>query len=187
MNESPNSDADVATTASTTAPKSGAWWLGLIAIACVLIAGTAFYLLSGNDKIRRLVGYRGNPANEAASAQGSNSPASASHPLGPALELADQVLKNIRENVHDYTATVIKQERIGGQLKPEEICYVKIRSQPFSAYMKFLSPADLQGQEAIYVAGANGGNLIAHAPPGSIKYKIAGKVSIAPTGMLAMM
>ena len=80
--------------------------------------------------------------------------ASQHHPLWPAIQFAKQVQKNFDENVHDYTATLIKQERIAGQLTPEEICFVKIRNQPFSVYMDFLSPADKKGQEAIYVDGA---------------------------------
>ena len=110
--------------------------------------------------------------------------ASQHHPLWPAIQFAKQVQKNFDENVHDYTATLIKQERIAGQLTPEEICFVKIRNQPFSVYMDFLSPADKKGQEAIYVDGANEGKLVGHAgtPPKSY----LGSVWIKPTGPVAM-
>src|SRR5262249_35358739 len=106
------------------------------------------------------------------------------HPLDMALELATKVQKNIDENVRDYTATVIKQERSGSDLKPEEICEVKIRNQPFSVYMKFLSPENLKGQEVIYVEGQNDGKLIGHAGSGAAA--LLGSKWLDPRGPIAM-
>ena len=42
------------------------------------------------------------------------------HPLEPALERAHEGLKLIEETVADYTATIIKRERINGALKEHE-------------------------------------------------------------------
>jgi hypothetical protein len=88
------------------------------------------------------------------------------HPLAPALVVAEKVKKNIEDNVRDYTATIYKQERYAGILRPMEVCTVKIRNQPFSAYMKFSWPENIKGQEALYVEGANDGKLIGHAGSG---------------------
>jgi Protein of unknown function (DUF1571) len=107
-----------------------------------------------------------------------------SHPLAQALEFARRVQSNLENNVRDYTATLIKQERIAGQLNPEEVAFIKVRNQPFSVYMKFLAPEDLKGQEALYVEGANEGNLLGHA--GSGAKALIGTVSIPPTGPIAM-
>lgn len=107
-----------------------------------------------------------------------------SHPLDTALELATKVRNNIEENVRDYTATVIKQERSGSDLKPEEICEVKIRNEPFSVYMKFLAPENLKGQEVIYVAGQNDGKLIGHAGSGAAA--LLGAKWLDPRGPIAM-
>lgn len=109
----------------------------------------------------------------------------ATHPLAPAIELARKVQSNIDANVRDYTATLIKQERVAGQLKPPEVCELKVRNRPFSVYMKFLSPDNLKGQEVIYVEGANDGKLIGHA--GSGLMALAGSKWLDPKGTLAMM
>ncbi len=109
----------------------------------------------------------------------------AAHPLAPAIELARKVQANIDANVRDYTATLVKQERVGGQLRPPEICEIKVRNRPFSVYMKFLSPDSLKGQEVIYVEGANDGKLIGHA--GSGLMALAGAKWLDPKGTLAMM
>src|SRR5262245_35374320 len=111
--------------------------------------------------------------------------APAGHPLDPALKLAQQVQEHLAANVHDYTATVIKQERIATQLKPEEVCFVKVRTQPFSVYMNFLAPVDLKGREAIYVEGANDGMLIGHEGTGPLAW--LGSKWLPPNGPLAMM
>jgi hypothetical protein len=116
------------------------------------------------------------------SKEGAN--ANQQHPLEIALKLAREVQKNIDDNVRDYTATLIKQERIGNKLSPEQICFVKIREKPFSVYMNFLAPPDLKGREVVYVEGQNDGNLIGHEGRG-LK-SLAGAVPLAPTNPLAM-
>jgi hypothetical protein len=114
----------------------------------------------------------------------SEAEASRHHPLWPVLQFAEQVQKNIEANVRDYTATMIKQERINGKLAPEEICFVKIRNSPLSVYMNFLAPPDQKGTEAIYVEGANDGKLVGHA--GTFPKSLAGSLWLPPTGVLAM-
>jgi hypothetical protein len=42
-------------------------------------------------------------------------------PLEEALDLARRVADNLKDNVRDYTATVLKQERLGSQLGPLEV------------------------------------------------------------------
>jgi hypothetical protein len=111
--------------------------------------------------------------------------ASHEHPLAPALAFARQVSDHMAATVHDYTATVIKQERFGNVLKPKEVCFVKARIEPFSVYMDFLAPPALKGQEALYVAGANEGNLIGHAGSGAMA--LLGSKWLPPTGPIAML
>jgi hypothetical protein len=106
------------------------------------------------------------------------------HPLETALSLAREVQNNIEENVHDYTATLIKQERIGNELSPEQVCFVKIREKPFSVYMDFLAPPDLKGREAAFVAGKNDDQLIGHEGSGLLS--LAGSKWLSPTSPLAM-
>jgi hypothetical protein len=101
------------------------------------------------------------------------------HPLQPVLRWADAGLPAI-EKLKDYSATLVRRERIRGKLSKYEYLFVKIRHQPFSVYVRFLSPASVKGQEAVYVAGQNQGNLWAHAAHTPMK------VSLNPQGMIAM-
>jgi hypothetical protein len=67
------------------------------------------------------------------------------------------------QGARDYTCLFVKQERIRGQLQPENLIDMKVRSQPFSVYLRWLKPQNLAGQEACYVAGANKDMLRVHA------------------------
>ena len=57
-----------------------------------------------------------------------------------------------------YTATLIKQERIGSTLAEEVSLEIKVRHDPFSVYMKWLTVDP--GKEILYVDGTNDGNLL---------------------------
>lgn len=107
----------------------------------------------------------------------------AGHPLEPALQMAYAAMNNIRNNIKDYSCTMVKRERINGKLNEQEFMFLKVRHEPFSVYMYFLGPDKLRGQEAIYVEGKNNGNLLGHGV--GIK-KIAGTVPLQPTGAMAM-
>ncbi len=101
------------------------------------------------------------------------------HPLTPVLRWAKQGLPAL-ENLKDYSATLVRRERVGSRLSGYEYVFVKIRHQPFSVYVYFLAPGSVKGQEVIYVAGQNQGNLLAH------KAHMAVTVSLHPEGMVAM-
>ncbi len=104
------------------------------------------------------------------------------HPLMPALRWAQSGQREL-EQLADYSATLVKQERINGKLCEHEFMFVKVRHQPFSVYMRFLAPNKLKGQEVIYVEGANDGKLAAH---GTGMAKVVGTLNLDPTSMLAM-
>jgi hypothetical protein len=106
------------------------------------------------------------------------------HPLQAALEVAQKGLTSIQANIQDYSATVVKRERIDGKLGEHEYMFAKIRHQPFSVYLFFLGPDAVKGQEVIYVDGHNDGNMLAHA--GSGVRAMVGTVSLKPQSMLAM-
>lgn len=55
--------------------------------------------------------------------------------------------------VRDYTSLFYRQERVKGQLQPEQTIQLHVRQQPFSVHMKWLGPQKLVGQEAVFVAG----------------------------------
>jgi hypothetical protein len=115
------------------------------------------------------------------------------HPLDPALQIAYASLKHMRENINDYTAIMIKQERIDGVLGEHEYMGVKVRNRkiengvikvPFSVYVTFLKPATVKGREVIYVENSNDGNVVAHE--GGMKGRFLPTVNLPPDGMLAM-
>lgn len=108
----------------------------------------------------------------------------AAHPLDPAIEMAYKQLKYIKENVKDYTCTLVKRERVQGKLQDVEYIYTKVRHEPFSIYMQFLKPDKVEGREVIYVHGANNNELLAHEGKGLIVKNIV--VSLKPTSQTAM-
>jgi hypothetical protein len=116
------------------------------------------------------------------------------HPLDPALAVAHEGLRNIRENVRDYRCVMLKRERIGDRLYDYEYMFAKIRNEkvvdgqvvvPFSVYLYFLKPDSIKGREVIYVRGQNGDKMIAHERRDSLKGKF-GSVWLRPEGPLAM-
>ncbi|MBN1909159.1 MAG: DUF1571 domain-containing protein [Pirellulales bacterium] len=106
------------------------------------------------------------------------------HPLMPALRWANQGLIEMDRDLQDYSATLLKRERIDGKLGEQQWMYIKVRHKPYSVYMYFAGPASVQGQEVIYVEGANDGKMWAH--PNGLRHKIVGTVSLKPTSALAM-
>ncbi|QEF96850.1 hypothetical protein Mal15_08800 [Stieleria maiorica] len=114
-------------------------------------------------------------------------------PLDEALLRARRSLVNCRQTINDYTALLIKRERIGDTLGPHEYMSAKIRCrkvvdnqvvQPLSVYLSFVKPASIKGREVLYVEGRNNGNLIAHE--GGFKGRFLPTVNLPPTGTLAM-
>jgi hypothetical protein len=82
---------------------------------------------------------------------------------------ADQALRILGDasrayqGVRDYTCLFIKRERLRGQLQPDNLVEMKVRTQPFSVYLRWLAPKDIEGQQACYVAGRNAGQMRVHA------------------------
>ena len=117
-------------------------------------------------------------------------PAVQPHPLDRALGIAENGLANIRDNIFDYTAIMVKRERVKNTLGDREYMKVKIRNPrtvngnnvPFSVYMKFLKPRACAGREVIWIKGQNDGKLLVHEG-GMMGFKT---FHLDPTGMLAM-
>jgi hypothetical protein len=84
--------------------------------------------------------------------------------------------------VRDYTCTFVKRERMEGRLTSPHVMQMKARANPSSIYFRFHKPNN--GREAIYVAGRNGGKLLAHDV--GIGRLLAGTMSLDPRGSMAM-
>ncbi|QDT31537.1 DUF1571 domain-containing protein [Thalassoglobus polymorphus] len=85
--------------------------------------------------------------------------------------------------VTDYTASLYRQERLNGVLGTGQTIEMKLKHEPFSLYMKWLS-GDEKGQQAIYVEDQNDGKLLVQ--PGGIKGRLTGVLKLDPEGSLAM-
>lgn len=113
------------------------------------------------------------------------------HPLDRAIELANTGLNNIRGNIADYTAILVKRERVDNRLSEPNYMRIKIRNPrktasqqvPFSIYMKFIKPRGTAGREVIWVDGKNNNNLIAHETGALLRFR---NFHLQPDGMLAM-
>jgi Protein of unknown function (DUF1571) len=102
----------------------------------------------------------------------------AGQPSGSQMDQAIAWMQEAKRNysaVKDYTCTLISRESIRGRLKDENIIQMKFRTAPFSVYMRWLGPPDLQNQEVAYVAGQNKNQMRVHSK-GILK--IAGFVSV---------
>jgi len=107
--------------------------------------------------------------------------------------MARGALKNIEQSINDYTCRIIKQERILGELQPQEFMDAKIRNrkvqdgkivQPLSVYLKFVAPENVKGREVVWVEGKNNNKLRAHE--GGTAGRFLPSVWLDPDGALAM-
>lgn len=103
------------------------------------------------------------------------------HPLMPCLRLAKQALAEMDQRVKDYSADFVKVERLNGELGDPQKLKLRVRHEPFSVYMKFITPTP--GQEALYVENQNGNKLVAM---GSGWKRRFGTINLDPNGSMAM-
>lgn len=106
------------------------------------------------------------------------------HPLAPALRIAKAGLNHIDQTVQDYSCTLIKRERINGDLGASQYAFVKVRHQPFSVYMYFLAPDEVKTNEAMYITGNNNGKARCRTSQGIRKR--FGWVSLDPNAVMMM-
>ncbi|MCS5630785.1 MAG: DUF1571 domain-containing protein [Pirellulaceae bacterium] len=125
------------------------------------------------------------------------------HPLDSVLLLARDSLNHINETITDYTATFIRQERIGDILTEKNTIHAKIRNefenQPLSVYLLFTQPSGVRGREVIWVNGENENKITAHEGSGLLsRFRVVqphdgfiamagNRYSIAETGIQYLM
>jgi len=85
------------------------------------------------------------------------------------------------EKSTDYTAQFMKQELVSEELTDEQDIFLKVRHQPLSLYLKWLSGE--RGREVLYVDGQNDGEMLVRS--GGWKARLP-TMSISPDGTLAM-
>jgi hypothetical protein len=84
------------------------------------------------------------------------------NPMDTPLRLIGDA-QQVYQRVTTYTCQFRKRERLRGQMQAENVITMAVRTQPFSVYLNWQTPAALAGQEACYVAGANDGMMRAHS------------------------
>ena len=95
------------------------------------------------------------------------------------LERPIAMLQEAKRNygaVKDYTCTLVSQERVHGQLGEENYIQLKLKTQPFSVYMRWMGPKSLVGQEAAFVLGKNDNKM--RVKSNALLVKAVGFVSI---------
>jgi hypothetical protein len=108
------------------------------------------------------------------------------------LQIAEDSLEQFRQNVNDYTATLIKQEAIDSVVgEPNEIL-MKVQSknrdghvdesQPMRVYLRFVQPLSVAGREVIWCEDLHDGKMVAH------EAGLMGMLTVRldPNGMIAM-
>lgn len=92
------------------------------------------------------------------------------HPLDPLLDFARKAHRNHVNNHRDYTAILIKRERVNGKLLPESKMAMKLKygkkpdtdaARSVSVYLKTLEPKSQAGREVIWVQGRNDNKITA--------------------------
>jgi hypothetical protein len=104
------------------------------------------------------------------------------HVLAPVIRACKASLEHLDKNVPDYSCTLIKQERLRGELGEPQYIMMKVRHDPFSVYMMFLKPH--KDREVLYVHGQNEGELIVQEA--GFLGGLAGKLSLHPESTTAM-
>jgi hypothetical protein len=88
------------------------------------------------------------------------------------LKIAEETLLHMRQNLNDYTATIIKQETVDGVLSEANEMAIKVQcphrggklddSEPMRVYLRFQKPAGVAGREVIWAQDLNDGKLVVH-------------------------
>ncbi len=120
-----------------------------------------------------------------ASAQGAATPFNleqvpGEHPLMPMIRTLKECQQRI-DSIQDYSATFTKAQRINGTMGETQQMKMRVRHTPFSIYLNYVKPN--AGQEVLYVANQNDGNMVALAS--GWKRRI-GKMNLDPNGSMAM-
>jgi hypothetical protein len=105
-------------------------------------------------------------------------PAQKASPMDTPLRLIHEAQQAYR-NVQDYSCMLIKRERVNGRLPSSDtVMEMKVRTQPFSVYLRWMQPRNEAGQEVCYVAGRNDGKMRVH--PKGVFGSVAGFISLDP-------
>lgn len=75
------------------------------------------------------------------------------------VALLQMALDNYDASIQDYRATFVKQERIHGRIRKEQVMEVHFRDEPFSVFMHWTENPP-RADRMLYVAGRNEGQML---------------------------
>jgi hypothetical protein len=87
-----------------------------------------------------------------------------------------------RREARGFTAVLQKHEFLDGRLGPVEEVEVAFRDEPHSVFMKWRGEAAGRGDRALYVEGANGGQMLARPKGRAARFLVGGVVARDPFG-----
>lgn len=113
------------------------------------------------------------------------------HALDPLIEIARSLLEKYQADVRDYTASMVKRERISGTLGAETRMNIKVRCRggtaeqpvPLAVYLEFTEPSSTAGREVIWIEGQRDNKIYSHEGG----FKNWTTLQLDPDGMLAML
>lgn len=83
----------------------------------------------------------------------------------------------------DYTCRVVRRERVGERLLPQETMQMTFRSKPRSVHYKWLDESNA-GRQAVYVEGQNNGKIVSLGGKSDVLF-VGKTMSVDPNGFLA--
>jgi hypothetical protein len=101
------------------------------------------------------------------------------------IERAREIMRGCRDRyraTRDYACAFHKRERIGGKLIRPHVMDLRVRTEPYALYIKFVTPD--AGREAIFEPAKHDGKIVYHDV--GLGRLIAGTLLLDPRGTLAM-
>ncbi len=99
------------------------------------------------------------------------------------IKLLEYCLDNYQGQYIDYSCTLIKQERLNGNLGKEQWIDVKFLDEPYSVSLNFTKNAPI-GERVLYVEGKNDNQML--VKPKGFLFTLVGTVKRQPDGPQAM-
>ncbi|MCE5325714.1 MAG: DUF1571 domain-containing protein [Planctomycetaceae bacterium] len=97
------------------------------------------------------------------------------------IALLEKCLDNYKNTISSYRCTLVKQERIGGSLLPEQVVDVKFMQSPFSVAMAWQTNPG-QGDRVLYVQGKWNDKMIVRPTNALARALAGGSVAVDPRG-----
>jgi hypothetical protein len=80
--------------------------------------------------------------------------------------------------IKDYACTLVSEENVRGKLLDQNIIQLKVKTEPFCVYMRWLAPKQYLNQEVAFIAGKNNNKM--RVKSNVLGSKIIGFMSIDP-------